>query len=59
MSNRGFRVSAERAENELEQIDHYRVFEREIPEEYNVTAIVVGFNTEDTITWTESFRTGF
>ena len=57
--NRGFRVGAERAENELEQIDHYRVFEREIPEEYNVTAIVVGFNTEGTITWTESFRTGF
>ena len=54
--NRGFRVGDERAENELEGIDHYRVFEKEIPEEYHVTAIVVGFNTDGTITWTESFR---
>lgn len=54
--NRGFRAGAERAENELESIDQYRVFEREIPEGYNVTAIVVGFNTDGTITWTESFR---
>ena len=55
-NNRGFRVGDERAENELEGIDHYRVFEKEIPEEYHVTAIVVGFNTDGTITWTESFR---
>lgn len=54
--NRGFRVGTERAENELEGIDHYRVFQKEIPEEYNVTAVVVGFNTDGTITWTESFR---
>ena len=54
--NRGFRVGDERAENELEGIDHYRVFEKEIQEEYHVTAIVVGFNTDGTITWTESFR---
>ncbi len=54
--NRGFGVGDERAENELEGIDHYRVFEKEIPEEYHVTAIVVGFNTDGTITWTESFR---
>lgn len=54
--NRGFRVGAERADNELEGIEHYRVFEKEISEEYHVTAIVVGFNTDGTITWTGSFR---
>ena len=54
--NRGFRVGPEKAENELESIDHYRVFEKEIPEEYNVTAVVVGFNTDGTITWNDSFR---
>ena len=54
--NRGFRVGAERAENELEPIDHYRVFERGIPEGYNVTAIVVGFNTDGAISWNDSFR---
>jgi hypothetical protein len=55
--NRGFRVGPEKAENELESIDHYRVFEKEIPEEYNVTAVVVGFNTDGIVTWTDSFRT--
>lgn len=54
--NRGFRVGTERIENELEGIDHYRVFEKEIPEEYNVTAVVVGFNTDGIVTWTDSFR---
>ena len=54
--NRGFRVGSERVENELEGIDHYRVFEKEIPEEYHVTAIVVGFNTDGAITWNDSFR---
>lgn len=54
--NRGFRVGAEQAENELEGIEHYRVFEKEIPGNYHVTAIVVGFNTDGTITWDDSFR---
>lgn len=55
--NRGFRVKAdEKVTNELESIGHYRVFEKEIPLEYEVTAIVVGFNTDGTITWTDSFR---
>ena len=55
--NRGFRPLADEQEsNELESIDHYRVFEREIPSEYNVTAIVVGFNTDGSITWSDSFR---
>ena len=53
--NRGFRVGTDK---EIKSIGHYRVFEDIIPEEYNVTAIAVGFNTEGTITWTESFRTG-
>jgi len=55
-NNQGFRAGTERRDNELESIDHYRVFEREIPNEYNVTAIVVGFNTDGTVTWNESFR---
>ena len=54
--NRGFRAGAERADNEMTSIDHYRVFEKEIPEEYHVTAIVVGFNTDGAITWNDSFR---
>ena len=54
--NRGFRVGTERAENELGGIDHYRVFKKEIPQEYNVTAVTVGFNTDGTVTWNDSFR---
>ena len=54
--NRGFRVGTERAENELGGIDHYRVFKKEIPQEYNVTAVAVGFNTDGTVTWNDSFR---
>lgn len=51
--NWGFRAGSE---NEVEGINHYRVFEKEIPEEYYVTAVVVGFNTDGTITWSDSFR---
>lgn len=51
--NRGFRDGTDK---EIRSIGHYRVFEDIIPVDYNVTAIVVGFNTEGTITWTESFR---
>ncbi len=55
--NRGFRVPAhQKAGNELEGIDHYRVFQQEIPSEYNVSAIAVGFNTDGEITWRDSFR---
>jgi len=55
--NRGFRVSVDqKAANELDGIDHYRVFQKEIPEEYRVTAVIVGFNTDGTVTWTDSFR---
>ena len=51
--NRGFRVGNDK---EIESIGHYRAFEDVIPMDYNVTAIVVGFNTEGTITWTVNFR---
>lgn len=51
--NRGFRVGTDK---ERESNGHYRVFEDIILTDYNVTAIVIGFNTEGTITWTESFR---
>lgn len=56
--NRGFRVpnDGSAGKNELERIGEYRVFEREIPQEYNVTAVTVGFNTSGTITWTDYFR---
>ena len=55
--NRGFRVCADKkVENELESIEHYRVFERKIPKDYSVTAVVVGFNTDGIITWSDSFR---
>ena len=55
--NRGFRVSVDqKAANELDGIDHYRVFQKEITEEYRVTAVIVGFNTDGTVTWTDSFR---
>ena len=56
--NRGFRVPKDGspAKNELKSVDGYRVFEREIPQEYNVTAITVGFNTSGTITWVDYFR---
>ena len=51
--NRGFRVETDK---EIDGIGHYRVFENTIPTDYNVTAIVVGFNTEGTILWIDSFR---
>ena len=50
----GFQVKAdERAANELDSIEGYRVFTRKIPKNYHVTYIVVGFNTDGTITWEE------
>ena len=54
--NRGFSIDSEKSDKEFDYIEHYRVFEQEIPKEYNVTAIVVGFNTDGTITWDDSFR---
>ena len=42
--------------DEPEKLPGKRVFEKEIPEEYHVTAMVVGFNTDGAITWNDSFR---
>ena len=41
--NRGFYVGGK---NELERIGRYRVFEKDIPSEYPVTSIILGFNTD-------------
>ncbi len=41
---------------EEDSIRNYQVFEKEIPTGYNVTVILVGFNTEGTVTWNRSFR---
>ncbi len=54
--NRGFRPDINSTANEIEPIGHYRVFKNEIPQEYPVTAIAVGFNTDGVILWTDSFR---
>lgn len=51
--NRGFRLGTEK---EQESIGQYRAFEDIIPSDYNVTAVVVGFSTDGTITWRRSFR---
>ncbi len=57
--NRGFKVREEN-KNELDsvstEVGMFSVFEREIPAEYNVTAITVGYNTSGTIPWVEYFR---
>lgn len=55
--NRGFNVSKNKQmSNELQKIGNYRVFEREIPSGYNVTAIVVGLSEDGKLTWSDSFR---
>ena len=51
--NRGFRDGTGYVQQRL---GRYRVFEDIIPNNYVVTAIVVGFNTEGTITWSDAFR---
>ena len=42
--------------NELESESGYRVFEKDIPDTYNVAAITVGFDTDGEVTWDRSFR---
>lgn len=55
--NRGFRAKANDIHaDEIESIGHYRVFQKEIPTEYHVTAVAVGFNTDKVITWRSEFR---
>lgn len=51
--NRGFRTGTGR---ELEPIGHYRVFEKEIPSEYHVAEVIVGFNTGGKLIWEQNFR---
>ncbi len=57
--NKGFYASTKETntvENELEQIGHYRVFERKIPTEYKVIAVWTGYNKNGTIVWGRGFR---
>ena len=51
--NRGFRIESGR---ELEPIGHYRVFVKEIPSEYHVAEVVVGFNSGGRLIWEHNFR---
>ena len=54
--NRGFRAGAKNEITKRMRCGKYRVFVRDIPEEYNVTAVTVGFNTGGIIQWTRCFR---
>ena len=51
--NRGFRTGSIK---ERKRMDHYRVFVDIIPTEYNVTEVVVGFNSAGRLTWLQGFR---
>ena len=51
--NRGFRHGGE---NEQERKGRYRTFEKEIPTEYHVAYIIVGFNPGDGVVWSQAFR---
>lgn len=51
--NRGFHTYNG---TELESIGKYRVFQKEVPGEYYVTEVVVGFNTSGKVTWEQNFR---
>lgn len=53
--NYGFRADTATA-IELDRIGNYRVFEKEIPQDYYITSITVGFNTNGSIIWADSFR---
>lgn len=54
--NRGFRAGAKNEITKRMRCGKYRAFVQDIPEEYNVTAVTVGFNTGGTIQWTRCFR---
>ena len=54
--NRGFRTETGR---EMEAIGRYRVFEKEIPSEYHVAEVVVGFNTGGKLNWEQNFRVDY
>lgn len=50
--NRGFRPNPG---SESGYFGKYRLFEREIPSEYPITDVYVGFNTSGTVTWSWVF----
>lgn len=54
--NRGFRAGGKNEITGAMRCGKYRVFERSIPAEYNITAVWVGFNTNGKITWSRWFR---
>lgn len=54
--NRGFKTETGR---ELESIGHYRVFEKELPIEYHVTEVIVGFNAGGKLIWEQNFRVDY
>ncbi len=57
--NRGFHVKDKNVTEpgiEFGKIGAYRMFKRDIPTEYNVSAVSVGFNIDGTVKWYDSFR---
>ncbi len=42
--------------NEVEPIGQYRVFVKELPENYNITGVTVGLNSNSWVTWSHRFR---
>ena len=54
--NRGFRAGGNNELTRQMRCGKYRAFVREIPAEYNITAVWVGFNTGGKITWSRWFR---
>ena len=50
--NLGFHAT----KNEAEPIGQYRVFVKELPGEYNITGVSVGFNSNSRVTWSHRFR---
>ena len=51
--NRGFSMIAN---NEICHIGEYRVFEREIPADFHVIQVIVGFSKKEEAVWSQSFR---
>ena len=50
--NLGFHAT----KNEVEPIGQYRVFVKELPENYNITGVTVGLNSNGWVTWSHRFR---
>lgn len=54
--NRGFRPGGKNELTTTMRCGKYRVFERDMPAEYNITKVWVGFNTNGKITWNQYFQ---